>query len=101
MYAPIGLDSIELQAKWMGHISAVKKYHSARQSKTVLVHVIQKYPKSGQTLGLWTVGMDGGWSLKLPKYLTQESRSYYRKQRFIRCVPFAQMENRPSGGRTP
>jgi hypothetical protein len=39
----------------------------SRQSKTVRVPVIQKYPNSDQTLGLWTVDIDGGWYLKLPR----------------------------------
>jgi hypothetical protein len=55
----------------------------SRQSKPIRVPVIQKYPNSDQTLGLLTVGVDGGWSLKLPEYLTQDPRSNYRKQRFI------------------
>jgi hypothetical protein len=44
----------------------------------VRVPVTQEYPKSDKT-----VGIDSGWSLKLPVHLIQESRSNYRKKRFI------------------
>jgi hypothetical protein len=47
----------------------------SRQSKTLLVPDIQKYPKSYQTLSLWTVvGIDGSCFLKHPEHLTQEFR---------------------------
>jgi hypothetical protein len=55
----------------------------SRQSKMVRVPVIQKYSNSDQILGLGTVGIDGGWSLKLPEHLTQESRGNNGKQRFV------------------
>jgi hypothetical protein len=60
----------------------------SRQSKTKTVRVIQKYPNSDQT-----VGIDDGWSLKLPENITKEFWSNYRKQRrpsspaAYRCVP--------------